>query len=205
MKKVFFAIVVLFFGTIAVNYLLIQWDSLFSAGSPVAVTRASDSLPVIRYDFFSPSGIGQSIITQGYGATPYAYLYRDHWHDGIDIAATYGQPIYSATAGTVLATGNQDQYCYHLGFGKYVAIKDDQDGRILWYAHLGTIVVTPGSPVTKGTEVGTVGATGYETGVHLHFSVFDANGFSMENRNGCGPNPTGQDEDPIPFLEQLAK
>ena len=98
MKKVFFAIVVLFFGTIAVNYLLIQWDSLFSAGSPVAVTRASDSLPVLRYDFFSPSGIGQSIITQGYGATPYAYLYRDHWHDGIDIAATYGQPIYSPTS-----------------------------------------------------------------------------------------------------------
>ncbi len=204
MKKWFFATILLFFGTIALNYLLIQWDSLSSSGMPVAITRAADNLSTIPYDFFVPSGIGRSIVTQGYGATPYDYLYADHWHDGIDIAAVYGQPIYTAAAGTVLATGNQDAYCYHRGFGKYVAVKDLRDGLILWYAHLGTIAVIPGSSVAKGTEVGTVGATGYETGVHLHFSIFNANGFSMENRNGCGPDPTGQDEDPIPFLERLA-
>ena len=103
---------------------------------------------------------------------------------------------------TVLATGNQDNYCYHLGFGKYVAIEDATKGLVLWYAHLGTIAVSPGTKISKGAEIGTVGATGYELGVHLHFSVFDSNGFSMQKRNGCGPDPTGQDIDPVPFPNQ---
>ncbi len=204
MKKGIPALFTLFCGIVAINFLLIQLHSFHFSSAQIQVTQASGNLPVVHYNFFNPSGIGTSIITQGYGATPYDYLYRDHWHDGIDIAATYGQPIYSATAGTILATGNQDRYCYHLGFGEYVAVKDDRDGLVLWYAHLGTITATPGSSVVKGTKIGTVGATGYETGVHLHFSIFNENGFLMENRNGCGPDPTGQDENPIPFLEQLA-
>ncbi len=105
-------------------------------------------------------------------------------------------------AGTVLAVGDQDNYCYHLGFGKYVAVEDSAQGLVLWYAHLGTIAVAPGKNIAKGAEVGTVGATGYEVGVHLHFSLFDENGFSMQNRNGCGPDPTGRDIDPVPFLEK---
>lgn len=164
---------------------------------------AYDGLPSVNFDLFDPTGIGKSYITQGYGDTPYAYLYANHWHDGVDIAANYGEPIYSATAGTILATGDQDDYCYHRGFGKYVAVADDAQNLVIWYAHLGAIDVSSGANISKGTEIGTVGATGYESGIHLHFSIFDLNGFSMQNRNGCGPDPTGQDRDPVPFLETL--
>ncbi len=130
-------------------------------------------------------------------------MYPNDWHDGIDIAAVYGAPIYAISAGTILATGNQDNYCYRRGFGKYVAVQDTVHKVVQWYAHLGTINVSVGQSVAKGTELGAVSVTGLETGTHLHFSIFDLNGFSMIPRDGCGPEPTGQDKDPIPFLENL--
>jgi len=148
-------------------------------------------------------GIGTSYVTQGYGETPYSYLYPGGWHDGIDIGATYGEPIYSPNNGVVLAVGNQDNYCYKKAFGKYVAIKDPVNNFVLWYAHLGTQAVTPGETITKGTELGTVGTTGLETGTHLHFSIFEdttASPFTMQVRDGCGPEPTGQDVDPLNYL-----
>jgi len=205
MQKGLFFVFLFFCAIVLGNFLFIQVSSLHLSLFSIAPGHRTgyDGLPSVPFDFFSSGGAGRSYITQGYGVTPYAYLYADRWHDGIDIAADYGAPIYSAAAGTVLATGNQDNYCYHLGFGKYVAIEDATKGLVLWYAHLGTIAVSPGTKISKGAEIGTVGATGYELGVHLHFSVFDSGGFSMQNRNGCGPDPTGQDIDPVPFLQSL--
>jgi murein DD-endopeptidase MepM/ murein hydrolase activator NlpD len=205
MKKGLSLVFLFFCSVVVINFFLAQLNSLHLSFSfvPLQTTRASNELSAIDFSFFGKNGTGESYITQGYGVTPYSYLYVNHWHDGIDIAAASGAPIYSATAGTVLATGDQDDYCYHLGFGKYVAVKDSSHGLVLWYAHLGTITVSPDATVSKGAELGTVGTTGYETGTHLHFSIFDENGFSMENRNGCGPDPTGKDLDPIPFLQTL--
>lgn len=157
-------------------------------------------LSVVDASLFSPTGAGKSIVTQGYGHTPYSAIYPNDWHDGIDIGANYGEPIYSPNGGTVIAVGNQDLYCYHRAFGKYVAVKDPANNLVLWYAHLGTQVVSPGETITKGQELGTVGATGLETGVHLHFSIFEAAGFTMQVRDGCGPEPTGQDVNPLNYL-----
>jgi murein DD-endopeptidase MepM/ murein hydrolase activator NlpD len=204
MKNAFLFILLCFCAIVGVQYISLSVHALFQHPA-VAQTNDSyyDGLPSVNFNFFDQTGTGKSYITQGYGDTPDAYLYVNHWHDGVDIAANYGETIYSPTAGTVLATGNQDNYCYHRGFGKYVAVADDAKNVVLWYAHLGTIAVSPGETITKGTELGAVGATGYEFGVHLHFSLFDENGFSMQNRNGCGPDPTGKDIDPLPFLRTL--
>jgi murein DD-endopeptidase MepM/ murein hydrolase activator NlpD len=170
-----------------------------------AFEPASDGLSLVNFDLFRHGGAGWSYITQGYGRTPYSYLYPDGWHDGIDIGAAYGAPIYAPVAGTVIATGNQDNFCYHKGFGEYVAMNDAAHGRILWFAHLGDIRISPGERVSSGTIIGSVGATGLEFGTHLHFSVFIANGFTMAPRNGCGPEPTGRDVDPVPYLQALNK
>jgi len=105
----------------------------------------------------------------------------------------------------VIAIGDQDNYCPGRGFGKFVAVSDPEDGVVLWYAHLGEIDVAAGRAIGKGTQIGTIGDTGLETGTHLHFSVFDARGFAMMNKNGCGPDANGRDADPVPYLEKFAE
>jgi murein DD-endopeptidase MepM/ murein hydrolase activator NlpD len=160
----------------------------------------------INFNFFGAQNpTGKSYVTQGYGTTPYSYLYKNHWHDGVDIAASYGVIVYSPNAGIVLATGDMDNYCYHLGFGKYVAVKDTVNNLVLWYAHLGMMDVTPGKTIAAGAAIGTVGATGFETGVHLHFSIFLGTGFAMKVAYGCGPEPIGQDVDPLNYLGSVYK
>lgn len=166
-----------------------------------AAAYSSSDGTTLSMSLFTKDGSGTSIVTQGYGHTPYSSIYPNDWHDGVDIAAEYGTPIYSPNAGTIVAVGNQDNYCYHEAFGKYVAVRDPGHDLILWYAHLGTQNVSVGEAIARGTELGTVGATGLETGTHLHFSIFEASGFSMSSLHvGCGPEPTGQDIDPLNYL-----
>jgi murein DD-endopeptidase MepM/ murein hydrolase activator NlpD len=205
MKRPLQYVLVAFSILIVFNYFLLAIENLFHGFAFVSRSPAHpnfyDGLPAINFDFFKKGGVGWSFITQGYGRTPFANEYPGDWHNGIDIAAAYGAPIYSAGAGTVIATGNQDNFCWHRAFGKYVAAKDASGAHILWYAHLGDIRVSPGQDVASDTVIGTIGETGFETGPHLHFSVFDASGFAMLVRNGCGPEPTGKDIDPIPYLK----
>jgi murein DD-endopeptidase MepM/ murein hydrolase activator NlpD len=186
----------IFCGLVAVNY----FSNMVGNFSPYGGRASADQLSSIDFSFFGKNGTGRSYITQGYGRTSFAYAYIDDRHNGIDIAAAYGAPIYSPSEGTVIATGNQDNYCPRRGFGKFVAVDDQTNHLILWYAHLGNISVSPGGIVKKGTQIGTVGATGFETGTHLHFSIFKEAGFSMTPRNGCGPDPTGHDVDPLSYL-----
>ena len=191
-------ILLIFISLVAFNGLFLMAGN-FLLPLPLAA-HGEDGLSSIDFNLFAKNGIGRSYITQGYGRTPYSYRYPSGWHDGIDIAAVYGAPIYSPNAGIVIAAGNQDDYCYRRAFGKYIAVEDPVNNLVLWYAHLGTQAVSPGQTIAKGAEIGTVGMTGLETGTHLHFSIFAANGFTMMSRDGCGPEPTGQDLDPLSYL-----
>jgi murein DD-endopeptidase MepM/ murein hydrolase activator NlpD len=193
--------VIFIFGLLVAFNLLLSLLSHLSLPSYGSFSPSGASGVVkLHVSLFSKDGSGLSYVTQGYGHTPYSSVYPNDWHDGVDIAALYGTPIYSPNDGTVFATGNEDLYCFHRAFGKYIAISDPANNLILWYAHLGTIDVKTGQTISKGSELGTVGATGFETGTHLHFSIFEANGFSMQPREGCGPEPTGQDVDPMNYL-----
>lgn len=207
------AYVLLIFGLfVAANYFFLAARSFLrdlvlppAHGGLLGISRPnfSDSLSLVNFNLLNSGGTGWNYLTQGYGRTAFASEYPGDWHDGIDIAAAYGAPIYAPTDGTVLVTGNQDDFCYRRAFGKYVAIRDSAGKYVLWFAHLGAINVSPGGRVSVGTQIATVGNTGLETGAHLHFSIFAASTFSMQARNGCGPEPTGQDENPIPYLEKL--
>ena len=194
-------------GLTVINYFLILTHDAFTArgGGDLALVQGnvptSGTLKAINFDIFNKGGPGPLYVTQGWGRTPFSYEYIGDWHNGIDIAAIYGAPIYSPSDGIVIAIGNQDDYCPGRGFGRYVAVADTQNKLVLWYAHLGTISVARGATIQKGALIGTVGASGFETGTHLHFSIFDAIGFSMlAKNNGCGPDANGHDLNPLVYL-----
>lgn len=137
-------IILAFFVLVLINYGLTIAANFAHAG------QGSDQLSSIDFSFFGKNGVGWSYITQGYGRTPFSYAYIGDWHNGIDIAAAYGAPIYAPGMGTVLATGDQDNYCPHLAFGKFVVVDDAMNHLVLLFAHLGTIAVSPDSMVKKG-------------------------------------------------------
>lgn len=206
-------VIFIFIALVACNFLFVMAGKLLppfpatvttAATMPMVTTAQTyDYLPFVNMNLFTPDGIGRSYITQGYGKTPYAYLYIHGWHNGVDFAAAFGTPVYSPASGVVLATVNQDAYCPHIAYGKYAAIDDTTNHLVLVFSHLGNFDVSPGQQITKGTLVGLVGPTGLETGPHLLLSIFEEQGFSTSTAHGCGPYPQGHDVDPLNYLGTL--
>ena len=165
---VFFIIIALgifnYLGTQLSRAMSLRGSLMADVGAPMpsfdADVPTSGGLTAVNFALFAKGGAGWSAISQGYGVTPYSAWYVGHWHNGVDIAARYGAPIYSPRGGVVIATGDQDNYCPGRGFGKFVAASDPSDNVVLWYAHLGQIDVSPNQTITAGTEIGTIGATG---------------------------------------------
>jgi lipoprotein NlpD len=86
-------------------------------------------------------------------------------HEGIDIAAPKGTPIYSAAAGEVKFSGWGPT-----GYGKMVIIKHKHHLTTL-YAHNSKLLVKKGTQVKQGQKISLMGSTGRSTGPHLHFEV----------------------------------
>ena len=84
---------------------------------------------------------------------------------GIDFAAGRGTPILSVAAGTGVTAGTDGRY------GNYVVIAHALQRRSL-YAHMEGMTVRAGDHVASGAVIGSVGATGFATGPHLHLEVF---------------------------------
>lgn len=114
----------------------------------------------------SPIIVGTSVITvpsrgiisSGFG---------ERWgkiHEGIDIAASLGIPIYSAFNGVVEYSGWEE------GYGNLVQIKSEGNIETL-YGHCSSLSVKVGEQVKKGDKIGNVGSTGNSTGPHVHFEV----------------------------------
>jgi hypothetical protein len=96
-------------------------------------------------------------ITSGFGP-------RDgRFHEGIDIGAWYGAPIFAAADGYVLYAGPAT------GFGQEVVLQH-ANGVVTVYGHMERILVTSGF-VKAGRAIALVGAEGDATGPHLHFEV----------------------------------
>lgn len=85
-------------------------------------------------------------------------------HEGMDIAADHGTPLYAVGPGTVTATG------YNPGLGNHVKVTLEDD-TVLVYGHLSTVAVEVDDVVVGGDVLGAVGSTGRSTGAHLHFEV----------------------------------
>lgn len=87
------------------------------------------------------------------------------FHEGIDLKAKQGTPVYAAQAGKVLYSGSKIR-----GYGRMVILR--HNGAIATvYAHNSRLMVRKGEFVKKGQLIAMTGNTGHSSGPHLHFEV----------------------------------
>lgn len=87
-------------------------------------------------------------------------------HNGIDLAAPEGTPVYAVKDGAVYVCVANDAE-----FGNYVILSHDTGKSTSVYAHLKNFVAEQYASVKKGEIIGYVGQTGMATGPHLHFEI----------------------------------
>ncbi len=85
-------------------------------------------------------------------------------HDGVDIAAPAGTPVYAADSGVVIFSGTLH------GYGNTVIIRHDDEYATV-YAHNERNLVGEGARVASGQQIGEIGRSGRTTGANLHFEV----------------------------------
>jgi murein DD-endopeptidase MepM/ murein hydrolase activator NlpD len=103
-------------------------------------------------------------------------------HEGIDLPAPMGTPVFAAADGEVVYSGAGIR-----GYGNLVVLQHAGD-LLTVYAHNANVFVAQGQAVRGGERIATVGQTGRATGPHLHFEV----------RQGQIP------QDPMPYLSATA-
>ncbi len=86
-------------------------------------------------------------------------------HNGLDMLAPTGEPVYAPADGTVSKVTRSSR-----GLGNVVEI-DHGNGYITRYAHLSDISVAKGRRLKKGARIGYVGVSGNSFAPHLHYEV----------------------------------
>lgn len=130
--------------------------------------------PIIKGDWAWPT------ISQYFISSEFSYRWGK-FHEALDIAGSgEGSPIYAAGDGTVVAAKVLSG-----SLGTYVIIEHANSLYTL-YGHMSSLTVTEGQVVSKGQQIGTMGHTGFATGTHLHFGLYQ-NGWPY--RGGTPLNP----------------
>ena len=102
--------------------------------------------------------------SSGFGFRLHPILDVVRFHYGTDVAAGSGESIAAFADGTVVFTGKDDSFGWHMKI-------DHGDGWVSHYCHCSRLLVKEGASVSMGETVALVGATGLATGPHLHFEL----------------------------------
>lgn len=112
-------------------------------------------------------------LTSTFGMRKSPFTGRPKMHEGLDIAARTGTPIYATADGVVTQAETAP------GYGKLVVI-DHGYGYKTYFAHNSKLHVKVGARIQRGDKIASVGNTGSSTGSHVHYEV---------RRNGVPLNP----------------
>lgn len=85
-------------------------------------------------------------------------------HEGVDLSAPKGTPVYATGNAVVMRSG------WRPGYGQLIELNHGF-GYKTRYGHLSKMYVSPGDSVTRGQVIGEVGNTGVSSGAHLHYEV----------------------------------
>ncbi len=152
-------------------------DDSFTAGVPSA-SEDSEARAIFqawkRLDTGLAASVGVAVpsrrpieamsLSSSYGMRVHPVTGKLARHNGIDIPAPHGTPIFATADGIV---GRAQRLG---GYGNYVEI---EHGNMIQtrYGHMSSYIVRPGQQVKRGEIVGYVGSTGRSTGNHLHYEV----------------------------------
>jgi murein DD-endopeptidase MepM/ murein hydrolase activator NlpD len=154
-----------------------KWDGFIGAKRPIPepqiITAAHDDTSTGKWH--SPLKIGSYEKGSPFSMRVNPITGVLELHNGIDLVASGGTPIYSACDGTVTSTEWQDSG------GNVTFIKDDE-GHTFGYGHQQSRApnIKVGVKVKAGDLIGYVGTTGGSTGNHLHFMVMTNNGSGVQ-------------------------
>jgi len=104
-------------------------------------------------------------VTSKYGYRISPFSNEKEFHNGIDIAASNGEPIYAADSGIVKEVEFSPD-----GYGHYIILQHKNNFQTL-YAKCEKILAKEGQVVKSGDIIATCGSSGISTGPHLHFEL----------------------------------
>ena len=132
-------------------------EKKFSPTERFYFTDTALGLPLAKGSFWVSSGFGKR-------QNPVDGEWKNH--NGIDLAAPEGTPVYAVKDGHAAYCIEKDPT-----FGNYIILTHDTGKMTSVYAHLSSICINQYQFVRKGDIIGYVGHTGMATGDHLHFEI----------------------------------
>jgi murein DD-endopeptidase MepM/ murein hydrolase activator NlpD len=127
----------------------------------LAVTSASrppEMWPLQRADRQFAWPVAAGVVSSPFG------MRNGVMHNGVDIVAPAGTPVYAADDGTAIFVGRLR------GYGNAVILQHSQ-GYVTVYGHNQRNLVRDGARVGRGEAVAELGSTGRASGPNLHFEV----------------------------------
>lgn len=138
-------------------------ENAYQNPEPRILFAAPFTPPLEAMTVTSPFGSGRTI--EGSGVVTAR-------HQGVDLRASVGAPVYAVNDGVVKLAAN---YSLEGNF----AVVDHGFGIDSLYLHLSKLTVATGDYVVKGQVIGLSGATGQILGPHLHFGI-KINGIAVD-------------------------
>lgn len=124
--------------------------------------------------FINPLGTYKITVSSPFGPRINPVTKQAQNHNGVDLPAPTGTPVYAMADGTVDKVWTLDPTNGN-------AIRINHGGGLgSAYLHLSRMDVGQGAVVRAGQQIGAVGSTGRSTGPHLHLMVY---------RNGVAVDP----------------
>jgi len=150
----------------------------FNGFSEETVLAVGDIVVIPDGEIAAPKYSGSGAVVKGTNAPSYSGYYIKpinggkrsqglHGYNAVDLATSYGAPIFAAASGDVIISKN---YGWNGGYGKYIAIRHSNGTQTL-YSHNSSNIVSVGQKVVQGQVIGYVGSTGKSTGNHVHFEI----------------------------------
>lgn len=106
----------------------------------------------------------RGMLTSRFGSRVSPFTGQSEFHEGLDIANSYGTSVIATADGVVTFADAKGAW------GNIIMVSHGH-GMVTCYAHLSKFLKKSGDKVKRGEVIGEVGTTGRTTGPHLHYEV----------------------------------